>query len=134
MDNYSCLDYWYDFCKKIQNTCEQFIALFNENESENKNDPPYHRYSPIPQDIIEPKVIKKVSVTPKEVIIDIEKLLNSNDTKIQNIPTLKIESNNKIQNVITHETFEEKAATSEHIKDLILINQYEDDFEVLDMV
>jgi len=76
MDNYSCLDYWYDFCKKIQNTCEQFIALFNENESENKNDPPYHRYSPIPQDIIEPKVIKKVSVTPKEVIIDIEKLLN----------------------------------------------------------
>ena len=130
MDNYSCLDYWYEFCKKIQNSCEKFMALFDESKNKSENEFPNHCYSPVPQDIIEPKVIKKLSVTPKEVIIDIEKLLNSDDTKIQNIPTPKIESNIKIQNVITHEPFEDK----DIIMDLILINQYEDEFEVLDMI
>ena len=133
MDNYSCLDYWYEFCKKIQNSCEQFMALFNKNDNDIKIDTPCHCYSPVPQDIIEPKVIKKFPVTPKEIIIDIEKLLNS-DTKIQNIPTHKIESNIKIQNVTTRETSEEKVVMLDIIKDLILINQYEDEFEVLDMV
>jgi hypothetical protein len=154
MNNYSCLDYWYffwnDFCKEVQITGQQFIALFNEDEQ------PNHRYSPVPQNIIEQKVIKKIPVTPKEIVIDIEKLLNSDtkpqtilthktesNTKLQNILTHNSDSNNKMQdvvthnvvthNVVTHKTLEEKA-TIQDFKDFILISQYEDEFEVLDIV
>ena len=69
MNNYSCLDYWYFFwgelCKEIQITGKQFRALFNKSEI------PNHHYRSVPQDIIEPIVLKKTPVTPKDVVIDI---------------------------------------------------------------
>jgi hypothetical protein len=132
MNNYSCLDYWYffwdDFCKEIQITGEQFMALFNDVEI------PNHRYSPVPQNIIEPKVLKKTLVPPKDVVIDIEKLLNSDDKKIENVSATRTDSNNKIENVITHKTSEEKPVTPDFIKEFTLINQSDDEFEVLEIV
>jgi len=197
MNNYSCLDYWYffwgDFCKEIQITGKQFMGLFNEAEI------PNHRYSQVPQNIIEQQVLRTRPVTPKDVVIDIKKLQNdmthktdnklqnnmthktdnklqsdmthktdTKDNKLQNDMTHKTDNklqnnmthktdtkdnklqndmthktDNKLQNNMTHKTdnklqnnMTHKTDTKEidFIKDFILISQYDNEFEVLDMV
>ena len=119
MNNYSCLDYWYffwgDFCKEIQITGKQFMGLFNEAEI------PNHRYSQVPQNIIEQQVLRTRPVTPKDVVIDIKKLQNDMTHK----------TDNKLQNNMTHKTDTKEI---DFIKDFILISQYDNEFEVLDMV
>jgi hypothetical protein len=128
MNNYSCLDYWYffwdDFCKEVEITTEQFMALFN---NDIETDIPRHTYTMVSTVDNTPKVIKrdsdKATIHERNKTIEIEApALIQVPEVIPVIPSMSIPEIVPINNGKTTQD------------DFTVLNRYEDDFEILDMV
>lgn len=123
MNNYSCLDYWYffwdDFCKEIEITTEQFMALFND---ELETDIPRHTYTPVSTVDNTPKVIKRdnntIAIYERNKTIEIE------------APAL-IQVPEVIQPVKTSPEIITINNGKAIIDDFAILNRYEDEYEIV---
>jgi hypothetical protein len=123
MNNYSCLDYWYffwdDFCKEVEITTEQFMALFND---ESETETPRHTYTMVSTVDNSPKVIKRDN--------DTVAIYERNKTIEIKVPAL-IQVPEVIQQVKTSPeiiTINNGKAT---IDDFTVMNRYEDEYEIV---
>jgi hypothetical protein len=123
MNNYSCLDYWYffwdDFCKEVEITTDQFMALFND---ESETEIPRHTYTMVSTVDNTPKVIKRDNDTT--AIYERNKTIEMKAPALIQVPEV-IQQVNTIPEVIVINNG--KAA----IDDFTIMNRYEDEYEIV---
>ena len=122
MNNYSCLDYWYffwdDFCKEVEITTEQFMALFND---EFETVIPRHTYSPVSTVDNIPKVIKRDNETE---VYERNKTIEIEEPALIQVPEV-------IQQVQTSPEIITTNNDKPVIDDFAILIRYEDEYEIV---
>lgn len=120
MNNYSCLDYWYffwdDFCKEVEITTNQFMALFNDDL---ETEIPRHAYSPVSTVDNIPKVIKRdneVYERNKTIEMEAPALIQVPEViqQVKTIPEVIVINNSKAA-----------------IDEFAIMTRYEDEYEIV---